>query len=176
MLFITQDKTDYKFLLFVIILATIIGGGFLFLVNKQEVPISQLPEIKEPENRELTLEKIENISFQETEDSEDSLDKKIKIKLTTYLGAKGLSANHVFVLGLENGIFPKNSNNIFDDEACQFIVLLTRARRSLRILSVDKRFNKKIKQRADNLSTFVSMIPKEFFEIRDINASNFNKV
>jgi superfamily I DNA/RNA helicase len=121
-------------------------------------------------------EKIESISFQETENSEDSLDKKIKIKLTTYLGAKGLSANHVFVLGLENGIFPKDSKDISDDEACQFIVLLTRARRSLRILSVDKRFNKKIKQRADNLSTFVSMIPKDFLEIIDINASNFDKV
>jgi superfamily I DNA/RNA helicase len=121
-------------------------------------------------------EKIESISFQGAENLEDSLSKKIKIKLTTYLGAKGLSANHVFVLGLENGIFPKDPNNISDDEACQFIVLLTRARKSLRILSVDKRFNNKIKQRADNLSTLVSMIPEEFFEIRNINASNFNKV
>ncbi len=121
-------------------------------------------------------EKIGNVSFQETKNSEDFLDKKIKIKLTTYLGAKGLSANHVFVLGLENGIFPKDPTNISNDEACQFIVLLTRARRSLRILSIDKRFNKKFKRRTDNLSTFISMVPKEFFEIRNINASNFNKV
>lgn len=121
-------------------------------------------------------EKIESVSFQETENSEDFLGKKIKIKLTTYLGAKGLSANHVFVLGLENGIFPKDPINISDDETCQFIVLLTRARRSLRILSVDKRFDKKLKQRTDNLSVFVSMVPKEFFKISDINASNFNKV
>jgi len=118
----------------------------------------------------------EDIPLVETKRLEDSLDKKIRIKLTTYLGAKGLSANHVFVLGLENGIFPKDPNNISDDEACQFIVLLTRARKSLRILSVNKRFNKKLNRMTYNLSSFISMLPRKFLEIRDINASNFNKL
>ena len=121
-------------------------------------------------------EKVKNISLMETESPEDSLDRKIKIKLTTYLGAKGLSANHVFVLGLENGIFPKDPNNISDDEACQFIVLLTRARKSLSILSVDKRFNKKFKRRIVTLSSFISMVPGRFFKIKNVNASNFNKL
>lgn len=120
--------------------------------------------------------RIENISLTETKEAESTLDKKIKIKLTTYLGAKGLSANHVFVLGLENGIFPKDSNNISDDEACQFIVLLTRARKSLRILSVDSKYNTRLKQKVDNLSSFISMIPRKYFDIRDINALNYSKI
>lgn len=134
--------------------------------------VELLPEKYITEHRE----KINNVSLEEDESPEISLDKKIKIKLTTYLGAKGLSANHVFVLGLENGIFPEDPNEISDDEACQFIVLLTRARKSLRILSVDKRFNKKLKRKVSSLSIFVHMIPERFFEINKITASNFNKL
>lgn len=122
-------------------------------------------------------EKTDSILLTETKISEDSLNKKIKIKLTTYLGAKGLSANHVFVLGLENGIFPKDPNNIYDDEICQFLVLLTRARKSLNLLSVNRRYNKKIGRRPiDNLSSFIYMIPRQFLEIRNIKSSNLNKL
>lgn len=121
-------------------------------------------------------ERANSISLEEVKSTEDSLDKKIKIKLTTYLGAKGLSANHVFVLGLENGVFPKDPDNISNDEACQFLVLLTRARKSLSLLSVNRRFNRKLRRLSiDNLSFFVSMIPSQFLEIRDnIKASSFD--
>lgn len=116
--------------------------------------------------------KADSVSLEETESSEESSDKKIKIKLTTYLGAKGLSANHVFVLGLENGILPRDPCNISDDEACQFIVLLTRARKSLNLL-VSKTFNKKLHRREERLSSFVSMIPSRLLRIKsNIKASD----
>jgi len=119
-------------------------------------------------------EKADKISLEEVKSSEDASDKRIKIKLTTYLGAKGLSANHVFVLGLENGVFPKDPNNISNDEVCQFIVLLTRARKSLNIL-VSKRFDRRIRRSVDRLSSFVSMIPSQFLKIRDnIKASDLS--
>ncbi|HUW71985.1 MAG TPA: UvrD-helicase domain-containing protein [Candidatus Humimicrobiaceae bacterium] len=118
-------------------------------------------------------EKANNISPEEIKDPDEIINKKIKIKLTTYLGAKGLSANHVFVLGLENGIFPKDPNNISDDEVCQLLVLLTRARKSLNLLSVN-RFNKKIRRRIDSLSGFISMIPNQFLKIENTTkASDF---
>lgn len=120
--------------------------------------------------------RVENISLTETKETKDTSDKKIKIKLTTYLGAKGLSANHVFVLGLEDCIFPKNPKNISDDEACQFIVLLTRARKSLRILSLKRKYNKKLRRVVDNLSPFIYMISRKYFDISDIDASNYNKI
>lgn len=111
-------------------------------------------------------EKIEKFSFKEAESLGDSSDKKIRIKLKTYLKAKGLSANHVFVLGLENGILPKNPNDISNDEVCQFIVLLTRSRKSLDLL-ISKRFDEKMCRRVDRFSSFVDMIPKKFFKIED---------
>jgi len=118
-------------------------------------------------------ERANKISKEEVESLEDSSDEKIKIKLTTYLGAKGLSANHVFVLGLENGILPKNPHDISDDEVCQFIVLLTRARKSLNLL-VSKTFNRKLCKAVDKHSVFAFMIPSQFFRIEDnIRASDF---
>jgi len=126
-----------------------------------------------PEEYKNKHEKLaNNISLEDTGDLNNPIEKKIKIKLTTYLGAKGLSANHVFVLGLEDSILPKNPNNITDDELCQFIVLLTRARKSLNILSVNKRFNKKFGKRIDNLFSFISMIPPEYLKIKEIKASD----
>lgn len=48
--FITQGKTNWKFLLIVIILAVIVGGGALWLSTKQRTLITQLLEIKKTEN------------------------------------------------------------------------------------------------------------------------------
>ncbi len=48
--FITQGKTNWKFLSIVIILAIIVGAGALWYAKKQRIPIIQLPEIKETEN------------------------------------------------------------------------------------------------------------------------------
>ena len=135
--------------------------------------MERLQEIKPDEYFNKHREKIENFSFEEAESSGASPDKKIRIKLTTYLGAKGLSANHVFVLGLEDGILPENPYDISDDEVCQFIVLLTRSRKSLDLL-ISKRFDKKVCRRVDRLSSFVGMIPKRFFRIEDnIKASDY---
>jgi len=52
--FITQGKTNWKFLLIVVVLAIIVGGRTLWLI-KQQIPrfapqFVQLPEIKMPEN------------------------------------------------------------------------------------------------------------------------------
>lgn len=125
---------------------------------------------------EYISQHIENahcISQEDVENPEEIPDKKIKIKLTNYLGAKGLSSNHVFILGLENNILPKNPYDITDDEICQFIVLLTRARKSLDIL-VSKRFDRRLLRPVDRLSCFISMIPRQVFKFEhDINASNF---
>lgn len=119
--------------------------------------------------------KIQGLSLPQAVEVKETLNKKIKIKLTSYLQAKGLSANHVIILGLENGIFPANTSSITEDEVCQFIVLLTRARKSLRILSVNNRYNARLKQRG-SLSSFISMVPDEYFDPKDINASNYNKI
>lgn len=56
------------------------------------------------------------------------------IKFTTFEGAKGLSAQHVFILGFQNGNLPRNPDNIRDIEVCKFLVALTRTRKQCHIL------------------------------------------
>jgi superfamily I DNA/RNA helicase len=51
------------------------------------------------------------------------------IKLTSFQGAKGLSAQYVFVVGLHNGDLPKDPNRITDMDICKFLVALTRTRK-----------------------------------------------
>jgi len=57
------------------------------------------------------------------------------IVCTSFVGAKGLSAGHVFVAGLVNGEFPKDPGAISDKEICEFIVALSRTRQQCHLLS-----------------------------------------
>ena len=58
-----------------------------------------------------------------------------KILLTSFKGCKGLSAGHVFMVGVHAGSIPKDQTNITDVEISQFIVALTRTRKRCHILS-----------------------------------------
>jgi superfamily I DNA/RNA helicase len=44
------------------------------------------------------------------------------IVCTSLLGAKGLSAGYVFIVGFNDGVFPEDSNAVADDEVCKLIV------------------------------------------------------
>jgi hypothetical protein len=59
------------------------------------------------------------------------------ILLSSFEGCKGLSAGHVFIVGLNEGEMPRPgaSGATPDIECCKFIVALTRARKSLFLLS-----------------------------------------
>lgn len=56
------------------------------------------------------------------------------IKATSFEGSKGLSAQHVFILGLQENELPRNTQKIDDLEICKFLVALTRARKQATIL------------------------------------------
>lgn len=62
------------------------------------------------------------------------------IVCTTLQGAKGLSAYHVFVVGLMDGHFPRDPTAITDKEVCFLLVGLSRARRSCHVISIDTVF------------------------------------
>jgi superfamily I DNA/RNA helicase len=81
--------------------------------------------IKKAESLELKEEPIVKKEINET---------KPIIKLVTYEGAKGLSAQHVFILGIQNGNLPRNPSVITDIEVCKFLVALTRTRKQCHIL------------------------------------------
>ncbi len=78
----------------------------------------------------LYLTKEDDITNQQDEDN--SL---IPIKLTTFCGSKGLSAGFVFVIGLNNGVLPKDHQNIRDLEIKEFIVALSRTRKKCYLIS-----------------------------------------
>lgn len=56
------------------------------------------------------------------------------ITFTSLVGAKGLSAAHVFVVGCSNGHFPRYSPPS-DVEICEFIVALSRTRKACHLVS-----------------------------------------
>ena len=62
--FLIQGKTNWKYILIVLILAIIVGGGIFFWIKTQEIPPAEFPEIKKPEKvvekeSPLTVEKKE---------------------------------------------------------------------------------------------------------------------
>ena len=58
----------------------------------------------------------------------------LTIKLTSYEGSKGLSAQNVFIVGFQEGDLPRNATKISDLEICKFLVALTRTRKQCHIL------------------------------------------
>ncbi|MGH7260312.1 MAG: hypothetical protein ACREI9_06480, partial [Nitrospiraceae bacterium] len=56
------------------------------------------------------------------------------IKLASFEGSKGLSAQHVFIVGLQEGELPHDANNIDDLEICKLIVALTRTRKQCHLI------------------------------------------
>lgn len=58
------------------------------------------------------------------------------ILVTSLMGAKGLQAEHVFVLGVNGGHFPTNNTTPSEAEVCQLLVALTRAREHCTLVSV----------------------------------------
>jgi len=66
----------------------------------------------------------------------DATDKDVPdIFFTTLVGAKGLSAEHVFIVGLNNGHLPSRATAISDEEICAFLVGLSRTRKKCHLIS-----------------------------------------
>jgi superfamily I DNA/RNA helicase len=93
---------------------------------------------------EVELRKILDASFDQIvahftpkdEALEVEIDKnRPTILLTSFKGCKGLSAGHVFIVGVHNGSIPKDANAITDVEISEFIVALTRTRKQCHIVS-----------------------------------------
>ncbi len=100
------------------------------------------------------------------------------IKLASYVGCKGLSAGHVFIVGVNAGSIPKNPAKIQDLEISQFIVALTRTRKCCHILSnkwLVKPTDREGKyQKPDATSPFISWIGARLIGDRgELSAKDF---
>jgi hypothetical protein len=56
------------------------------------------------------------------------------VRVTSFEGAKGLSAQHVYIVGMHNGELPRASRSIKDLEICKFVVALTRTRKKCTLI------------------------------------------
>ncbi len=56
------------------------------------------------------------------------------IRMTSFEGSKGLSAQHVFILGLQDGDLPRSRESIDDLEICRFLVAITRTRKQCHLM------------------------------------------
>lgn len=56
------------------------------------------------------------------------------VRVTSFEGAKGLSAQHVYITGLHNGDLPHDPASIKDLEICKFVVGLTRTRKKCTLI------------------------------------------
>ncbi len=61
-------------------------------------------------------------------------DEKPPVRVTSFEGAKGLSAQHVFIAGLHDGELPHDPAGIKDLEICKFVVGLTRTRKKCTLI------------------------------------------
>lgn len=89
------------------------------------------------------------------------------ILVTTLVGAKGLQASHVFVVGLNEGHFPISNQVVTDDEVCCFLVALTRATKSCTLVSCGRFGNQKVRG-----SVFLAWLESHITEIR-VNKAYF---
>jgi len=99
------------------------------------------------------------------EKSAESTATRPAIKITSFEGAKGLSAQHVFIAGLHNGEIPRDPANIQDLEICKFVVGLTRTRKRCYLIHT-----RRFAQNTKHPSVFISWIADERFERIEVNA------
>jgi hypothetical protein len=79
------------------------------------------------------LEAVLHPSEEPEEPEEDSSEP--TIWLTSLMGSKGLQAGHVFIVGVNAAHFPRNNAHPSNEEVCQLLVALTRARKSCTLVS-----------------------------------------
>jgi len=126
-----------------------------------------LVEVISPEFRDAVLEEAGRWVPPEIKAVEEVYDNGgPTIKLTTFEGAKGLSAQHVFILGMHDGDLPHNPVHIEDIEICRFVVGLTRTKKKCTLM-LTSRFAADRK----TPSRFLTWVAAERFEAIAVDAA-----
>jgi superfamily I DNA/RNA helicase len=104
------------------------------------------------------------------DDGDDEVDEDTPtIICTSLVGAKGLSAGYVFVVGFNNGHFPRDAREITDEEVCSFLVALSRTRKECHLVSCGRLGNVPLR-----VSAFAEWIEDEIEQVT-VNAAYFNQ-
>jgi len=90
------------------------------------------------------------------EESDSSSNSSYPIQFVTYQGSKGLAADYVFIIGVNNGDIPITPSSIEDYEICEFIVGLTRTKKECYVIPIGNVFGERCHR-----STFLSWISSD---------------
>ena len=111
-------------------------------------------------------------------DMEENKDNKDVVTLMTVHSAKGLEFDYVFIVGLEEGIFPHSrsiyNNDELEEERRLCYVALTRARKKLYLLSAKRRMLYGLDS-ANPKSRFIEEISDDYLEQEDVLMEKGNK-
>jgi superfamily I DNA/RNA helicase len=144
-----------------IIAETVDGAKRLVDILPDEFRDSVLADVDTYEPPEETSE-----GEQGTTESVESL----SVRVTSFEGAKGLSAQHVFIAGLHNHELPHDPRVIQDLEICKFVVGLTRTRKKCSLIYT-RNFAGQWKTR----SSFVSWIDSARLDFIKVDAAYWKK-
>jgi superfamily I DNA/RNA helicase len=84
---------------------------------------------------EIEAELGKDPEAEEVEPEQELNEEAPSIICTSLLGAKGLSAGYVFIVGFNDGTFPEDPDAVTDDEVCKLIVGLSRTRKECHLVS-----------------------------------------
>jgi superfamily I DNA/RNA helicase len=145
-----------------------VAGQIVRAATFRGTPLVEL--IPEAE-RIAVLKEAENYAATRTQEKDDSTPATIPpVKITSFEGSKGASAQYVFLFGLQAGDIPRNPADIKDIEICRFLVGLTRTKKKCEIL-VTKRFGDKFKRR----SVFLEWIKPARYSEKSVDAAYWKK-
>jgi len=105
-----------------------------------------------------------------TEEPAEGPQGRVVVRVTSFEGAKGLSAQHVVIAGLHNGEIPHDPANIQDIEICRFVVGLTRTRKHCYLVHTWR-----FAQNPKRPSIFLSWIKNERYERVRVNAEYWSE-
>lgn len=122
--------------------------------------------------RKSVLKEVEEFAAAKKQEQagETSEESSADVKVTSFEGCKGMSAQYVFLLGLQSGDMPRNAADVQDIEICRFLVGMTRTKKKCFILTT-RRFGQDFKRPSE----FLSWIKNERFAKKSIDASYWNK-
>jgi DNA helicase-2/ATP-dependent DNA helicase PcrA len=89
---------------------------------------------------------------------------KTNVRILTMKKAKGLEADYVFIIGLENGILPHKDESDIKEESRLLYVAMTRTKKELYLLHCDKRDRMITKWLPEGKSKFIDNIPSRYIE------------
>jgi ATP-dependent DNA helicase UvrD/PcrA len=109
-------------------------GEVLTSGHEKEVARAVGMEIAEIKDRLGVVEEDED-PLPEDEEAKEADEDAPTIRFTSLIASKGLSAAYVFIVGFNNGFFPRDPNGITDDEVCKLLVALSRTRVECHLVS-----------------------------------------